>query len=71
MMISWKREYMELAVTMIFALNIAFFSAHSFTSIFEQEYKLTFRQSVILFFGLFVLLFLLVTLALLLLTRFW
>lgn len=48
---------MELAITMIFALNIAFFSAHSFTSIFEQEYKITFRQSIILFLGLLVLLF--------------
>ena len=40
-------EYMKLGVTMVFALVIAFFAAHSFTSLFEQEYKLTFRRSVI------------------------
>ena len=48
---------MKLGATMVFALVIAFFAAHSFTSLFEQEYKLTFRRSVILFCGLFVLLF--------------
>lgn len=52
---------MKLGVTMVFALVIAFFAAHSFTSLFEQEYKLTFRRSVILFCGLFVLLFLLIS----------
>lgn len=35
---------MKLGATMVFALVIAFFAAHSFTSLFEQEYKLTFRQ---------------------------
>ena len=39
---------MKLGATMVFALVIAFFAAHSFTSLFEQEYKLTFRRSVIL-----------------------
>lgn len=34
---------MKLGVTMVFTLVIAFFAAHSFTSLFEQEYKLTFR----------------------------
>ena len=60
---------MKLGATMVFALDIAFFAAHSFTSLFEQEYKLTFRRSVILFCGLFVLLFLLISLALLFLTE--
>ena len=55
---------MKLGVTMVFTLVIAFFAAHSFTSLFEQEYKLTFRRS-----GLFVLLFLLISLALLFLTE--
>ena len=64
-----RKEYMKLCVTMVFALVIAFFAAHSFTSLFEQEYKLTFRRSVILFCGLFVLLFLLISLALLFLTE--
>ena len=59
---------MKLGATMVFALVIAFFAAHSFT-LFEQEYKLTFRRSVILFCGLFVLLFLLISLALLFLTE--
>ena len=64
-----RKEYMKLCVPMVFALVIAFFAAHSFTSLFEQEYKLTFRRSVILFCGVLVLLFLLISLALLFLTE--
>lgn len=55
---------MKLYGNMIYVVIIAFVGADLLLSVYEKKYKLTFRQTEVIFFGLYLIIFLLISLIL-------